>query len=110
MSRVRRGDQLTNLGSCCACGKTGPDVRNVVLLRRRSPIPGHGWGCLTCGLPSDGASAVVCDACMDADGDVVLKKACRGYPATEGRVPIEELGDEVFDHDLSKHPDASSRW
>lgn len=94
------------LGPCCVCERVGPSVRNVLMLSKRSPIPGRGWGCFACGLPEDGASAVLCDACMPTDGEPMpeLRFACRGYPDTDGRVPYAELEGE-FHHDRRFHPE-----
>lgn len=97
-----------NLGPCCCCGAQGFAPVNVILLNKLSPILGRGWGCLQCGVPSNGASAVVCDSCMrEHDGqpvDTWLKWACRGYPAIDGRIPFPELEGE-FDHDMQFHPE-----
>lgn len=92
------------LGPCCICGGLA-DVRNIMMLDRLSPIPGRGWGCMVCGLPADGATAVLCDACRDdhTARDVPLKFVCRGYPAEDGRAPFEDLDAEVFAHDAEKH-------
>lgn len=67
-------------------------------------IPGHGWGCFVCHLPTDGAVAVLCNACvvrMEAGADVI-HYACRGYPGTDGRAPIEEFT-QPFEHDQALH-------
>ena len=53
-----------SLGPCCQCECTD-GVRNIFLLNRRGAIPGRGWGCVVCGLPPDGAVAVLCDACVE---------------------------------------------
>jgi hypothetical protein len=93
-----------NLGPCCMCEAT-TGVRNLIMLDRRCVIAGHGWGCLVCGLPSDGASAVLCDDCLTlyrAD-NAWLTIACRGYPGEDGRVAIAELPPEPFEHDMAKH-------
>jgi hypothetical protein len=97
------------LGPCCGCGETKVGVRNIVMLGLRAPIAGHGWGCAVCDVPSDGAVAVFCDPCLDAfqrdprlDGQGPLKFACRGYPTTEGRIPIARLT-QSFKHKLSRH-------
>lgn len=88
------------LGPCCVC-ETLIGVRNILMLGQKSPTPGHGWGCVQCGLPADGASAVVCDMCLEKP----LKFACSGYPGIDGRIPIEELSGEM-EHDYPKHPEA----
>lgn len=93
-------DEL-DLGPCCACEKLGPDVRNVIMLHRKGPTPGKGWGCLVCGLPLDGAVAVLCDDCLEAKAEI--RFVCGGYPAQDGRMPLEDLPEERFEHDLSYH-------
>ena len=92
----------TNLGPCCICeGMT--NVHTILMLEQKAPIIGHGWGCVVCDLPPDGATAVVCDACIE-EGDVEsrLRFACRGFPASEGRVAIDELHGE-HQHDMRYH-------
>lgn len=96
-------DPSTALGSCCACGQEGPHVRNILQLDQRAPIPGRGWGCSACGLSLDGAVAVVCDACLEAQAP--LRWACRGYPAHDGRIPIDQLVG-THHHDPSHHREA----
>lgn len=97
-------EELLDLGSCCTCGNKGPAVRNVIMLPKLAPERGKGWGCVICDLPSDGASAVLCDACMEAyhAGRVKLKYAISGYPQDDVRVPIEMLKGK-FDHDVAMH-------
>ena len=94
---------MTMLGPCCICG--GPDAEAIVMLDRRCIVPGHGWGCVVCGLPNDGASSVLCDGCREdfKRDPTLLKIACRGYPATEGRIAIADLPPHPFDHDTAKH-------
>jgi hypothetical protein len=96
----------TSLGPCCAC-RTSTDTRNLIALERRSPTPGRGWGCLVCGLPPDGAMAALCDPCLAGyeAGTVQIRDVCTAHPATDGRTAIDALAEEVFDHDMSKHPE-----
>lgn len=101
------------LGTCCCCGGTEAVV-NVVLLAQKSPTPGKGWACLQCGLSPDGALAVVCEGCLGAAGSMEavlprLRWACRGYPATDGRVPIGTLAGS-HEHDESQHPELHRRY
>jgi hypothetical protein len=97
-------EELIMLGACCACEKNRPDVRNIVMIAKKGVIAGHGWGCVVCGLPLDGASYVLCDACFEAKREPVY--ACRGYPGSEGRILLSVLT-VPFDHDESKH---SEKW
>lgn len=93
-----------DLGPCCACGKTGPSVRNIYAYSLLAPEPGKGWGCLVCGLPPDGALAVVCEECHNSNAEVV--DVCRGYPGDGDRVPKKSLSKVPFEHDMSRHPEA----
>jgi hypothetical protein len=93
----------TYLGPCCVCGGACPgEGAGILQLDLRCPTPGRGWGCLVCGLPADGAVAVVCAGCLPAvlalpDYQAGLRWACKGYPAKDGRVLIAELT-EPFTH------------
>lgn len=95
-----RDFEEVDLGICCAC-EGSENVRNIICLDRRGPTPGKGWGCFICGLPGDGAVAVLCDECLE--GEAAIRFVCVGYPASDGRMPIEELSDEPFEHDLACH-------
>jgi len=95
-------DDPIDLGTCCACRKSGPTVRNIMCLPVRSPTPGFGWGCFVCGLPSNGAVAVVCDSCLESGAP--LLDVCHGYPKENMRTARESCI-EAFDHDLSRHED-----
>ena len=97
-------EDLPALGPCCMCDGT-EKVTTIIMLERRCMVSGHGWGCAVCGLPLDGASAVLCDDCFVTyrSEPELLTTACRGYPATEGRIAIAELPPGTFDHDPVKH-------
>lgn len=97
-------NDLEDLGPCCACGRRGDDVRNILMLPQKAPVPGAGWGCVRCELPFDGAVAVVCDGCLEA-GDTV-KEVCHGYPGEGRRMARSGLIKGVFKHNLTKHPEA----
>jgi hypothetical protein len=100
-----------SLGPCCVCGGAF-GVTNIVMLDKRSPY-GHGWGCFECGLPTEGASIVVCDDCIEQySAEKIHEKAkwfCKpGGPDNymAGRAPIAELDNApVHEHDMAKHPD-----
>jgi hypothetical protein len=97
LNRVLEPEDYGDVGPCCVC-ETTAGVRNVMMLDAKAPIAGHGWGCVLCDLPMDGAIAVVCDACIGQP----LKFACRGYPGEEGRVPFAELRG-THQHNMRKH-------
>lgn len=104
-----QSDDAPSLGPCCMCECTGSEVRNLLLLEFRCAVPGHGWCCLVCDLPADGASVVLCDGCAEAyrAGTAAPKFACRGFPGSDGRMAIEALT-EPFAHDADKH--AADEW
>lgn len=88
-------------GPCCACGRTGRTVRNFLMLPKKAPIPGNGWGCLVCGLPPDGALAVVCDRCLRQNASI--KFVVKGYVSDKQRVSVDTLPDELFEHHMELH-------
>jgi hypothetical protein len=92
-----------DLGPCCACGATGPSVRNIIMLDCKAPIAGTGWGCFQCGLASDGAVAVLCDRCLEEHREPV--RAVAGYPKSGGRVPVASLTGR-HEHRLHLHNEA----
>lgn len=67
---------------------------------KAAPMPEHGGNCFVCGMVGQ-AVAVVCDKCLGPPR-VALRFACRGYPATDGRVPYGSLGPHPG-HDEAKH-------
>lgn len=91
-----------DLGPCCACGRPGLTVRNIMCLDVRAPVPGTGWGCFVCGAPMDGAVAVLCDACLESDAEI--RSVCHGRPGEGRRVALAACT-EPFHHDMGKHPE-----
>ncbi len=86
-------------GPCCACGG-GENVRNIIMLNVKGVEPGCGWGCVVCGLPCDGALAILCDDCVDRNEQPLF--AALGYVIEKKRIPIGELT-VPHKHDLSMH-------
>lgn len=93
-----------DLGPCCHCESTA-GVNTILMLKRRGPVAGIGWGCFQCGLPFDGAVAVLCDGCLEAGREI--KFVCKGR-VDGGRVPVEELSEEVFEHIWEFHPEEAA--
>jgi hypothetical protein len=89
-----------DLGACCSCRETGPTVRNLLALDVAAPIPGTGWGCVVCGVPNNGALAVLCDACVEAKAPIV--DVCYGHAAS-GLRSAREACTRPFAHDMTKH-------
>lgn len=90
-----------DFGACCACGSR-VHVRNFILLPFRTPVPGTGWGCATCGLPADGALSVVCDDCAGKGGEIDLKYMVVGFVSEQMRCEID-CDMEPFEHDAGNH-------
>lgn len=81
-------DEEVPLGECCIC-QGAVAVRNIILLPSKCPTPGQGWDCEVCGLPPDGALAVLCECCYPQylAGCTGLRYVCTGQPALDGRTP-----------------------
>lgn len=93
-----------SLGPCCICSGT-KGVCVLISLDGLCPMAGRGWGCVVCGLPPDGAVAVICDVCERRYGDAVpkvLQFFCTGYPGEDGRTPISHLRGR-YRHQVSRH-------
>jgi len=91
-------------GTCCMCLKEeDATVRNFITIEKRAPVPGTGWGCVVCRLPSDGAVAVVCDECLPKlEAGEGLKEVILGFPAYRERFPYEKLQGD-FKHTQELH-------
>ena len=99
-----RDEEFGDLGPCCCCEKNieGGDFHiNIVMLNKKAPVPGTGWGCVICKIPSDGAMYVCCDECLRAEREP--KFVIDGYAREKRRKPIEELSDEPFGHEDKFH-------
>lgn len=94
-------EEPLDLGACCACGKEDSRVRNLLMITRRTTIPGTGWGCVVCGIPNDGALVAVCDECVENHSPI--RQAIHGYATSKERIPLEQLPPGKFDHDPAKH-------
>lgn len=108
---VDPNDDELDLGICCACGNT--EARNILTLALRAPVSGTGWGCVICGIPPDGALAIVCNRCLEyiahsSRPDAIRYVIC-GYPASRQRMPISELTQE-FHHDQQAHEYAERQF
>lgn len=88
-------------GPCCCCEQIVP-LTTVAMLDLKAPIPGTGWGCFQCGLPMDGAIALICSRCADDLKDI--RFVCGDLPSKLERVPIDQL-QAGHEHDLAKHPE-----
>lgn len=91
-----------DLGPCCACEAPGPHP-NIVALSYTAPQPGTGWGCVQCGLPPEGAVAVLCDGCVTFKRDI--RFVVDGLPVDQQRVAVADYDAEPFNHDPAMHPE-----
>lgn len=96
---------LIAFGPCCCCQQVVP-LTAVAMLSFKAPTPGTGWGCYQCGLPMDGAIALVCDRCADSNAEI--RFVCGDLPSKPDRVSIAQL-QAGHDHDLSKHPELQEK-
>jgi len=101
------------IGPCCRCGTTALPVRTILMLPFQAPVAGQGWACLQCGLPPDGALAVVCDACAQflagvhwhAEDLRLLESVCAGALADGHRLRCAEFRAVPFAHEPRHHPE-----
>jgi len=98
-----RDEGITITGPCCACRRQDVELRNVVCMAFRGPITatGKGWGCAVCGLPTDGAIAIVCDDCRESDAAIL--DVCAGYAADPARVEASPLRGRPWEHRRERH-------
>lgn len=98
-------ENLEDLGPCCACGTADPArmIRNLLMLPLRAPVANTGWGCFVCRLPLDGTLAVVCDACLESNAEIV--EVILGMPSERRRLPRSALPLLRFEHNRSNHAD-----
>jgi hypothetical protein len=103
---VNGGNGVQLHGACCRC-KQIRKLTAIVMLPRKCPTSGQGWGCVVCHLETDGALAVLCRHCGIAwNGRMEsLLLACKGQVGDTGRVPISQLRGD-YRHDLTQHPEA----
>lgn len=87
---------------CCACEKNFDSVGNIITLEKRTLQTPGGWGCFICGLPPEGAIAVICDDCAETNAEI--RFACLGDPAAKDLIQIGLLTED-FKHDLRFHLD-----
>lgn len=100
--------EVVKLGQCCGC-ENSADGGSIVMMPWKAEIPGHGWGCLECGLANDGATIVLCVGCaekLECGMEIwdVAQRECRGFPETEGRRELSPLS-PLHEHDMSRHFD-----
>lgn len=101
-------------GICCACGEERSMVRTGIMLNVKSPVAGCGWGCLACGLSTDGAVAILCDDCAArlerSEGEVDWPRELKWVASSvEQRTPADQVDwSTTHEHDLRFHPEVPS--
>jgi hypothetical protein len=88
---------------CCGC-RVDRKLTWLVHVSRLAPTPGTGWGCDGCGLPNNGAVALICDPCRALGNAVVIRDVCTAVANRSGRTPIELVERTAFDHRWERHP------
>lgn len=110
-------EPLEDVGPCCSCGGL-ENVRNFIMLDYEAPVKGTGWGCVVCNLPLDGATAVICDGCLEKawapngqlGAEDTLHYVIEGRAEEKRRLPIEQLEKIPFGHDLKYHEEYEERF
>ena len=88
---------------CCACNKHKRS-RNLWMLDFKGTQPGKGWGCVQCGLPSDGAIATICDDCAK-NPNVEARFIYDGFVNDGQLIPIDSIEKIPHAHNLALHPE-----
>ena len=92
-----------NYRTCCICEAETADVRNVILLDYKVVCESETvWGCYGCGLPFEGAAAVVCDTCIEKYEDVEAE--IKFLMDSHRRIPVPPVEERIpHKHNLSFH-------
>lgn len=91
------------LGSCCVC-EGCENVRNIVQLDYKVQSE-SAWGCVVCGLASEGAVAAVCDGCMEKYAQDDIDPHIRFLMDTaKRRIPVAPESERIpHEHDMQYH-------
>ena len=99
-------DTFFDYGTCCICEQ---EIEDPVLLSLSFKIHVESetkWGCYQCGLPNEGAVAVICDDCFDEDDVDFEDKIKYLMNGGRGRIPVPPVEDRIpHECDLSLHPE-----
>jgi len=95
---------INEYGTCCVC-QSDMEMYNIIQLDYKVESE-SGWGCFKCGLPMQGAVAVVCDGCLDEHGNDIEDQIRFLMDGVKGRIPVPPVADRIpHEHDLSLHPE-----
>lgn len=65
-----------------------------------------GWGCVQCGLPMQGAIAIVCVDCYDKCGGNIEDQIKYLMNGIKGRIPVPPVENRIpHEHNLALHPE-----
>ena len=91
-------------GPCCIC-ESETDVLNIIQLDYKVKSE-SGWGCIVCGVPAEGAVAIVCDPCFEKYSDTIEDEIRFLMDGRERRIPVPPIEGRIpHEHDLSRHPE-----
>ena len=95
---------MNEFGTCCVCEG---EMETCGLIQLDYKVESEsGWGCVQCGLPMEGAVAVVCDACFTTHGDEIVDQIKYLMNGKTERIPVPPVENRVtHEHDLSLHPE-----
>lgn len=92
-------------GPCCCCEAEIRHNPGLMMLGFEGPPGWTGWGCMVCGLPSRGAIAVLCQACVKAQRVPSFIAAGRNV-GDNLRLRLDGKFVQVpFTHRLAQHPE-----
>lgn len=100
-------EEVNEFGTCCVCEMGDMEDCGLVQLGYKMESE-SGWGCLQCGLPMEGAIAVVCSDCYDKYGEKIEDQIKYLIDGKKGRIPVPPVENRVpHEHDLSLHPEVN---
>ena len=90
-------------GTCCVCESVIEDPILISLPFKVHVESESKWGCFQCGLPFEGAVAVICDACVDEHG-VNIEDKIKFLMNNKERIPVPPVEIRIpHEHDYSLH-------
>lgn len=91
-------------GTCCVC-ESEMETCGIIQLGYKVESE-SGWGCYQCGLPMEGAIAIVCGDCVDKHAETIEDQIKYLMDGKKGRFPVPPVEKRVtHEHDLSLHPE-----
>ena len=98
-----------NYGMCCVCEAPNADPNFFQMDYKVPETVETKWGCLKCGLPIEGAIAVVCDGCLRKHGPDAIDDHIKFLmDGRDRRIPVPPPEERIpHDHDYTKHPEVN---